>query len=196
MTDFSHKPTLRGRRALLRPHTAADIEAMGPVLSDPEVLRLTGTAHSSAELAAASPRLDDATRHWYASRAAQHDRLDLAVIDAATGNCVGEVVLNEWEPENRCCNFRILLGPRGRNRGLGSEATRMVLEHAFTATDLYRIGLEVYAFNPRARHVYEAAGFSLEGVRRSALLFDGVFFDAVVMGILRTDARPGPPAAG
>jgi len=48
--------------------------------------------------------------------------------------------------------LRILPGPAGRDTGLGWEATRLVLDHPFT-TPVYRIELEVYAFNPRAQHV-------------------------------------------
>ena len=184
-TVFSRKPTLRGDRVLLRPFTPADIDAMGPVLADPEVLRLTGSTHSSDERPAAE--LDDRTRAWYQSRADQDDRLDLAVVDLVTDRCVGEVVLNQWEPENRSCNFRTLIGPEGRDRGLGSEALRLLLAHAFTATDLHRIELGVYAFNPRAQHVYARAGFVVEGRRRDGLRFDDAWVDEILMAVLRED---------
>jgi hypothetical protein len=49
------------------------------------------------------------------------------------------------------CNFRILIAPRGRDRGLGSEATRLIVGYGFERLHLHRISLEVYAFNPRAR---------------------------------------------
>jgi RimJ/RimL family protein N-acetyltransferase len=199
---FARKPTLVGDRVLLRPFTAPDVDAMGPVLADPEVLRLTGSVHSTAEIEAAVAVLDDRTREWYATREAQPDRLDLALVDRASDRCVGEVVLNDWRPEDQTCGFRVLVGPGGRDRGLGSEATRLVVAHAFAATDLHRIELEVFAFNPRAQHVYERTGFRVEGRRREAHVFDGQRFDAVVMAVLRPEAepsgrsaRPGPPAA-
>jgi RimJ/RimL family protein N-acetyltransferase len=184
-TIFSSKPQLRGQRVVLRPFTGADVEAMGPVLADPEVLRLTGSVHTSADRQ--SEALDDRTRDWYQTRADQDDRLDLAVVDAARDQCVGEVVLNHWEPDNRSCNFRVLIGPQGRNRGLGSEALQLLLEYAFTATDLHRIELGVYAFNPRAQHVYERAGFVVEGRRRDGLLFDDIWVDEIMMAVLRPD---------
>ena len=188
------KPVLAGEKVILRPFTEADIAAMGPILADPEVLRLTGSVHSTRDAESADPGLDAATRTWYEGLAARPDRLDLAVVDAAGGHCVGEVVLNDLDAENRSCGFRILLGPAGRNRGLGSEATALLLEHAFTKTTLHRIALEVYDFNPRARHVYERAGFTFEGTARAALLFDGRWIDAHVFSILATDPRPGPAA--
>jgi RimJ/RimL family protein N-acetyltransferase len=184
---FATKPTIVGKRATLRPFTQADVEAMGPILADPQMLRLTGSVHTTAEAEGRSSRLDDATRRWYESRAEQTDRLDLAIVDQATDGCVGEVVLNDWRKHDDACNFRILIGAAGRNRGIGSEATRMVLDYTFQATNLNRIELEVYAFNPRARHVYERNGFVYEGRRRAALKFDGDYVDAIVMSVLRSD---------
>ena len=98
-------------------------------------------------------------------------------------------MLNEWEPDNRPVNFRILIGPRGRDRGLGTEATRLLLAHAFDRLGLHRVELEVFAFNPRARRAYEKAGFTVEGVRRDALRFDGEWVDAVVMSVLEHEWR-------
>jgi RimJ/RimL family protein N-acetyltransferase len=188
---FAAKPTLYGECATLRPFEPQDIRAMAEILQDPEVLRLTGGVHSTAEAEAGAgdgaAHLDAETQRWYDTRADQSDRLDLAVIAADSGACVGEVVLNEWSPDNDDCNFRILLGPAGRDRGIGSEATRLVVDHVFRSTAIKRIGLEVYAFNPRARHVYERAGFVSEGTRRAALKFDGAYVDAENMSILRSD---------
>lgn len=188
--SLAHKPTLSGEAVILRPFTEADIAAMGPILADPEVQILTGSVATRAEAERASATLDERTLAWYRSRADQGDRLDLAIVDAASGACVGEAVLNDVDAEQRSCNFRILIGPAGRGRGLGTEATRLILDHAFATTELHRIELEVYSFNPRARRAYEKAGFVAEGVRRDALLFDGEWINAEVMSVLRSDPRP------
>ena len=160
---------------------------MGSILADPDVLRLTGSVHTTAAANGRINVLDYVTRQWYETRAEQPDRLDLAIIERASDQCVGEAVLNAYRAQNQSCNFRILIGPGGRDRGLGSQAMRLLLAHAFTATDLYRIELEVYAFNPRAQHVYERAGFVVEGRRRAAFVFDGQRIDAVIMAVLRPD---------
>ncbi len=124
---------------------------------------------------------------WLASRADQADRLDLAVVERATGACVGEVVLNDWDPANQACSFRIALDARVHGRGLGTEATRLIVGYGFERLGLHRISLEVYAFNPRARRAYEKAGFVAEGVLRESLLWEGERVDATVMSILAPD---------
>jgi RimJ/RimL family protein N-acetyltransferase len=77
-----------------------------------------------------------------------------------------------------------LLGAVGRGRGLGTEATQLIIGHGFGYLGLHRISLEVYAFNPRAKHVYEKAGFCAEGVLREALRYNDQWIDATVMSIL------------
>jgi RimJ/RimL family protein N-acetyltransferase len=184
---FRSKPELKGEVVLLRPFTESDVAAMGSVLADPDVRRLTGSVHTTAAASNACTELDKPTLAWYLGLAARPERLDLAIIDLASGRCVGEVVLNDLDAGNDSCNFRILIGPQGRNRGLGSEAVQLITDHAFRTTPLWRISLEVYSFNPRARRVYERAGFQAEGVLRGALRFDDGRVDAVVMSLLRTD---------
>jgi RimJ/RimL family protein N-acetyltransferase len=52
---------------------------------------------------------------------------------------------------------------------------------------VHRVELEVHAFNPRARHVYEKAGFVREGTKRQALLWDGEWVDTHLMAMLAPD---------
>jgi RimJ/RimL family protein N-acetyltransferase len=182
-TPFAHKPTLTGERVVLRPFVDDDLAVMSEAIADPEVGRLTGSVHSST-VAPDEGFSEERMREWYGSRNEQSDRLDLAIVDRGGNECVGEAVLNEWEPENASCNFRILIGPRGRDRGLGTEATRLLLAHAFETVGLHRVSLEVYAFNPRAQRAYEKVGFVPEGVRRDALRFDGQWVDSLLMSVL------------
>jgi RimJ/RimL family protein N-acetyltransferase len=183
--DFSVKPTITGEKVVLRPFTADDLPGMLQVLRDPEALKLTGTVHHDAEAAGLAE--EKSFHDWYASRNDQPDRLDLAVIDGARGGCVGEAVLNERDPGNHSCSFRITLGPAGRGGGLGTEATRLIVGYGFERLGMHRISLEVYSFNPRARRVYEKAGFRAEGVLRESLRYGGEWIDATVMSILSSE---------
>ncbi|AHH94754.1 GNAT family protein [Kutzneria viridogrisea] len=174
MLSFADKPTLTGELVTLRPVEVHDAVHLAGI--EPETLRLTGS-HRTHDL----PALE----RWYATRAEHTDRLDLAIVERATGEVAGEVVLNNLDLDNHSCSFRILLvGARFYGRGLGSEATRLVLGHAFEVVGVHRVELEVYSFNPRARRVYEKAGFVHEGIKRHALLWLGEWVDAEIMSVL------------
>ena len=183
--DFAIKPTLIGDKVILRPFSEDDLPAMSEALLDPEARILTGSVHDEAQAhAPLAPDEAMAARDWLRTRNDQPDRLDLAVVDANAAACVGEAVLNQWDPGNESCNFRIFIGPMGRDRGLGTEATRLIVGYGFEHLGLHRISLEVYAFNPRARRAYEKAGFRAEGVLRESLRYNGEWIDATVMSIL------------
>ncbi|MEV0803322.1 GNAT family protein [Kribbella sp. NPDC050281] len=178
MTDFATKPTLTGELVVLRPLDEGDYEPMAAAMADPEVARLTGSHGEIGE---------ERAREWMRTRKDQTDRLDLAIVDKATGAVVGEAVLNDWDPDNQCCNFRILIGPAGQGRGLGTEATRLIVGYGIEEIGLHRISLGVYAFNPRAQRAYEKAGFVVEGRLRDSLLWEGQWVDEIVMSVLAPD---------
>jgi len=121
------------------------------MVNDPEGNDLTATteAFDRATIAA-----------WYRSRPEQTDRRDLAIVENATGEFAGEVVLNEFDAKQNSASFRISMrGPAWFSRGLGTEATRLMVRHAFETMSLASLQLEVLARNPRALSVYENVGF-------------------------------------
>jgi len=182
--DLSARPALTGGLVTLRPATGADATALHRAMADPEVSRLTGSVHSSVAV-------ND--EHWtvteleqiYAKWATARDRIVWVIIDNSSGQIVGESVLNDLDEPNLSCGFRLWISG-ARDRGLGTEAVRLSVAHAF-ASGLHRVELEVYDFNPRARHVYEKVGFRLEGTKRQALRFDDEWVDCHIMGLLASE---------
>jgi len=74
-----------------------------------------------------------------------------------------------------------------RGKGYGSEALWLTVSYAFRELNLYKVSLGTYSYNAHAQHVYEKAGFVREGVIRGALQRDGVRYDDIMMGILRSE---------
>ena len=124
---------------------------MWEMVNDPEGNDLTATTATFTF---------EQIRDWCATRAAQDERLDLAIVENATGAYAGEVVLNEYDAASDVANFRIALrGPAWYGRGLGTEATRLIVDHGLHTIGLSRITLAVLARNARAIRTYEKAGF-------------------------------------
>ncbi|AOS61258.1 GNAT family N-acetyltransferase [Actinoalloteichus hymeniacidonis] len=184
---FRDQSTLIGSMVRLEPQTERHFDGIWAMLADEESKKLTGTHRTFTE---------DEIRNWLRTRADHHDRADWAVVRREDDRVLGEVVLNDLDPDNDSASFRIGLGgPGAIGRGHGTEATRLVLAYAFDVVGLHRLELEVFDFNTRARHVYEKCGFVVEGVRRQALKWDGERHDALVMAVLATDPRPRPAGA-
>lgn len=174
--NLKSKPTIQGNKVDLRPFETHDIEYMEECLKDLEVIKLTGSPMTID---------NELIVKWYSTRNEQVDRLDLAIIDKCNNSVVGEVVINEYDEVKNSMNYRILMGPKGRNRGLGTEATKLILDYVFLNTDLNQLTLSVYAFNPRAKRVYEKTGFVLESINEAELEFEGKMIDSLNMILTR-----------
>ncbi|MFE3883293.1 GNAT family N-acetyltransferase [Streptomyces lydicus] len=186
-TALSEKPVLTGDRIRLTPLSARHAAAFHASAVDPETRRLTGTHHDFTleELQA-----------WCAGRADCPDRLDLAVEDRESGAFLGELALNDIDTPNARGGFRIALVPGATDRGIGTEAIRLLLDYAFDRVGLHRVQLEVWDYNPRARRAYEKCGFEVEGRMREALFWDGAWHDVFVMAALRTRRDEGGNGSG
>ncbi len=60
---------------------------------------------------------------------------------------------------------------------------------AFERLGLHRLELDVYSFNPRARRVYEKAGFRREGILRDSIRDGEGYADDILMAILEEEWR-------
>ncbi|MFD1392015.1 GNAT family N-acetyltransferase [Lacticaseibacillus jixianensis] len=122
MPDFLTKPTLTAGAVTLRPFNAADIPRMLEILALPQVNLFTGAlTHTPSATARFPANASDEKRYraWYQTRNQQPDRLDLAL--HASGQLVGEVVLNEYAAAINSCNLRVLIADDATGRGTGPK---------------------------------------------------------------------------
>ncbi|AFR06159.1 GNAT family N-acetyltransferase [Nocardiopsis alba] len=81
--------------------------------------------------------------------------------------------------------------PEARGRGVGSEATLLVLDYAFHVTGLECVYLTVLEPNVGAITAYERAGFRRQGVRRNSNKWLGSRVDEIHMDAVPAEF-PGP----
>jgi diamine N-acetyltransferase len=101
---------------------------------------------------------------------------------------IGNAALTNIDFRDRTCDFEIVIGEASaRGKGYGTEATRLVLDHAFTVLGMRNVMLKVYAFNLAGIKAYENAGFRQFGRRRQAAEMNGEPWDVIYMESLRDD---------
>lgn len=173
------KPTLQGSNVTLRPLTTDDAKVMYPALKESEIRQLTGTHKVFSR--------EDIELHC-AMVAESTDRWDYGI--EVDGQLIGDAALMAIDTNNASASFRIAIWFKEmRDKGFGTEATRLLIGFGFRDLDLHRIELEVYAFNPRAQNVYENVGFKLEGTKRQALKWENKWIDAKMMAMLADDHK-------
>ncbi len=105
-------------------------------------------------------------------------------IETKEGIHIGSVSLDVNKDHNHAV-FGIFIGEKNYwNQGLGSEASRLILNFGFKKLKLHRIELGVLEYNPRAIKVYKRLGFKREGIKREYIKFQGKYFDNFHMSIL------------
>lgn len=112
------------------------------------------------------------------------------IVETSTDRAVGRCLLFAINPVDRNAMLGIFIGEKDAwNRGYGTEATVLLLDYAFNLLNLHSVMLGVFAFNERAIHAYQKAGFQVIGRRRHARLIAGQFYDAFEMDILEDEFR-------
>ena len=108
---------------------------------------------------------------------------------------VGLISLIGIDSVHRRAEMHLLVGRRDlHGRGVGTDATRLMLAHAFGDLNLHRVFLSVLARNAAAIRVYEKSGFVREGVARESAYKRGEYEDMMQMAILdREFAARGEP---
>ena len=150
----------------------------------------------------------DARLAWFERASVDADVVRFTVYERATWRPIGLANLLHIDARHGTAGFGLVIGEQdARGRGYGTEATRLVLDVAFTALGLHNVMLHVYEYNRAGRRAYEKAGFREFGRRRESRVFAGRRWDEIFMECLAADfvspvlARvlvpdPEPHAAG
>ncbi len=175
---------LTGRLVTLRRHAPQNVEAFRRWYADPEIARLARYQQS--------PMRPDEIDRFFASRVVGPDALAMAVHERSTNRLIGTCAFSQLDGDNGSALYHITIGESDAwGRGYGTEATRLMIDHAFSTLGLHRIALFVFEFNERAIRAYRRCGFVIEGRSRESVWRDGRWWDELAMSILESDWRRG-----
>jgi RimJ/RimL family protein N-acetyltransferase len=153
---------------MLRPALPTDLPRLVALARAPEV---AGTLSTTAADGLAEALVAD-------------DAGELLVIEV-DGEFAGGV---RWVRVNRRSRIAdvqtLMVDPAFRGRGIATEAVRELCSRLLREHGFHRVEAEVYGFNTGAQAVFERAGFTFEGRRRSAYDRNGEWQDGVRYGLL------------
>jgi RimJ/RimL family protein N-acetyltransferase len=173
---------IEGRSVVLRRHQPRNLVAFLRWYADPEIARLT--RHQDG------PMHPEEIRQFFEARVTGPGSLAMAIHLRESDRLIGTCAFSQLDGHNGSALFHITIGERDCwGRGFGSEATALMLEHAFGTLGLHRVALSVFGFNERAIRAYRRLGFVTEGRFREAIWRDGRFQDEILMSLLESDWR-------
>lgn len=137
-------------KIVIRPLQHADHLTSWKWRNDPAIWEYTGSRPNML--------VDEATeRTWIEQVLSQTDSMRFAICDAESGTYIGNVQITHIA--NGAGEFHIFIGNRDYwGKGVGSQATRQMLEKAFES-GLTSVHLSVHYQNKAAVAIYEKCGF-------------------------------------
>lgn len=167
---------LKGKKVVLRPAQLEDAPRFVKWFNDKTVNKF---------LAVRSMTLKD-ERQYINNRLKGKVKNDLHFcMDTVDGTHIGAVGLHHINKTDGYAMFGIMIGDKNFwDKGLGSEAARLIIDYGFKKLKLHRIELEVHENNPRAIKVYDRLGFKVEARKRERLKYNNKFYDSILMAVL------------
>jgi RimJ/RimL family protein N-acetyltransferase len=174
--------SIPGRAIVLRRHVPGNLAAFRRWYGDPEIARLARYQDA--------PMTPGDIDRFFQQRLSGTGTFAMAIHLRDGDRLIGSCALSQLDGDNGSALFHITIGEKDCwGRGYGTEATRLMLGHAFGTLGLHRVALAVFAFNERAIRSYRKVGFVEEGRSREAIWRDGAFWDEIQMSVLEREWR-------
>lgn len=178
-TEKAASRPLIGERVYLRPFGREDLAHIRKWYDDPEIRKMTGEV---------APMSRAEAERFLKKIKVDKDRIWFAIVLKDGDRVIGEAGLLRMFKPWRCTDMTVIIGEKDMwGRGYGTEAGRLLLDHAFTRLRFHRISIGVVALNKRAMAFWKGLGFKKEGVQRDGYFCDGKFSDFVMMSILEDE---------
>jgi RimJ/RimL family protein N-acetyltransferase len=149
---------IRTERLTLRPFTEGDLDVVFAMLSDPDVVRYLYDEPMTEEQARAALARKIGNR----AIAAEGDWLSLAVEVSATGETVGDVMIQWVSRDHAQGEMGFVFHPDHHGRGYATEAATPLLSIAFDDLGLHRVIGRLEARNAPSARVLEKLGMRRE----------------------------------
>jgi RimJ/RimL family protein N-acetyltransferase len=110
------------------------------------------------------------------------------VVEKRTGKAVGWAMIRWWRPFSTTADLGLVIAEKHlRGQGLGTEATKLLVDVAFNQHNMHKAELFTRADNKAAVMAVRNCGFKLEGRHRDEVYFNGKYYDGLSFGLLRND---------
>jgi RimJ/RimL family protein N-acetyltransferase len=144
--------------------------------------RWQGWCHSGYAENDGTAWIDNCIGAWDAGQ-----RHDFAIVDAASGDYLGGIGVNQRNVEHNFANVGYWVRESCQTRGMATQAARLAIGFAFNVLGLTRIEIIAAVDNRASRRVAEKVGAPLEGIARNRLVLNGTPLMAAVYAMVPAD---------
>ena len=182
MTVMWKSGRLTGERIYLRAYRTSDAQALSDMTARDEIYRTTYNIQREFDVSHA---------RWWIKFNANCRRTgtsyELGIFENGTDRLIGNIGIVNVNSRCRHATLAYYIHPEMWNKGIATEAGRVILEYAFGRLELNRVGAVCMVENAASRRVLDKLGFEFEGIARQEIMKDGVYYDVAHYGLLSED---------
>jgi len=169
-------------RLILRDYKESDLEDMHRLWSDKSTMYYLDDIWCKT--------IDD-TIGYLKTGIANSDGHYFCICEKPNDRFIGSVgyTIVETTPLGKIVHMGCMLMPEYHKKGYAAEATKKVIEFAFTQDDCIRINTGCHKENDASRKVLEKAGFRREAEKLKAVYHDGVMKDRLEYAINKDEFK-------
>lgn len=173
---------IEGKNLDLRPLSREYLDLYVKWLNDLEVNKFLGPIIGSVFTR-------EKGEEWYEKMKDQGDRRLFTLHLKTKGPApIGYCGLYEIDHRHERASIQVIIGEKEhQNRGLGTEATRLLVDYGFSALGLGTINLSLMSTNEVAKQVPSKLGFREAGKVRNYWQVGGNFHDKIIMDITKEE---------
>ena len=174
--DFKTIPDkiLPGGRVTLRPLEKGDLDKSLEWLTDPMVNKYL--SHNFRDLTVQQEE------QWFNYIKGSSQDMVFAILEKSSDKHIGNCALHKIDHRHKTCELGIVIGEKDYwDRGYGTDAVKALIGFATHDMKLSKVWLNVYTYNRRAIKVYENCGFELVRVLKRNHLYNGKYWDTLIM---------------
>lgn len=167
---------LPGDRVDLRTIEESDLDFLQSAINDPAVRR---------HLTVRWPLNRAQEEEWFESQVASEDRINLLIV--GEDGPAGTIGLGPIDDHDGNAEIGIWLRAEDQGEGYGTEASQLLITHAFDELRLHRIEARVFEDNDASKNLWEGLGFDHEAVHREAAYLRGDYRDVHRYAVLEDE---------
>lgn len=169
-----------GKKVMFREYQEDDLAHMMDWINDEEIVQFLSDRFLY-------PQSSQQVKQFL-NKAMSEEWSGFVISDRETGDYLGQIDFINIDHKNGSAELALVIGDTNNSsKGIGTEATKMMLDFGFKHLRLNRIELSCWDYNERAINLYNKLGFKEEGRKRESRYFKGKFHDEVFFGILREE---------
>jgi len=123
-------------------------------------------------------------KNYIKAKNKRKDILFLGIFYKKNGEHIGNIKLEPVDLKNKKATLGLLIGNKNYwGKGIGTEATKLLINYAFDYLNINEINLGVIIENKAAIKVYKKTGFKIVKVEKKAIKHDNKRYDKIIMSI-------------